>query len=145
MRWLEDNDEGLRYRVKNGLLGKTFWCTNERSCYAWRPVRPTDLQPPVFIQARFHRMKALVDRWFSYQHHLGEDPRGQWTRPAGDATRQEAGPPEPNEVPQMGTILWWPIGPNGYSIEEANLNARSLRSSIGTSRLGPEWALLAGI
>ena len=88
-RWLEDSDEGLRYRLKHGLLGKTFWCTNERSCFAWRPVRPTDLQPPVFIQVRFNRIKALVDRWLSYQHHLGEDPRGKWTEPAGDAARRE--------------------------------------------------------
>ena len=107
-RWLKDDRDGLDYRLKNGLQGKTFWCTKERSCFAWRPVRPTDLQPPIYVVARFQRFKLLVDRWLSYQTYLQQDPRSEWTERADGADRTEQWPENSSGIPPMGTILWWP-------------------------------------
>ena len=53
-------------------------------------------------------MKALVDRWLSYQEFLGENPRARGFEPAGTVGRRDQEYEDPAEKPLAGTILWWP-------------------------------------
>ena len=53
-------------------------------------------------------MKALVNRWLSYQEFLRENPRGRGWEPPGTVGRRGVEYEDPAEKPLIGTILWWP-------------------------------------
>ena len=104
-RWAADDDEGLAYRMDNGLVGRTHGSTKQLSCYAWRLVRHTDLYHPVFVQARFERVRLLIERWVEFQEYRCHHPRGHYAH---------------GGHPTVELACWWPyftnlidrLGPN---------------------------------